>query len=110
MELRQLRYFVAVAEELNVGRAARRVYLSQPALSQQVQKFEEDLGVELLYRTKRRVELTEAGQVLLKGARQVLAQVEQTVRAVRETGGVESSRLKVGFPEYVNHTPIAEIL
>jgi DNA-binding transcriptional LysR family regulator len=110
MELRQLRYFVAVAEELNFGRAAGRVYLSQPALSQQIQKLEEDLGVTLFHRTKRRVELTEAGQVLLEGAHQVLMQVEQTVRVVREAGGAESSRLRVGFPEYANHTSVAEIL
>ncbi len=110
MELRQLKYFVAVAEELNFGRAAGRVYLSQPALSQQIRKLEEDLGVTLFYRTKRQVELTEAGQALLEGARQALVQIEQTVRAVREAGGVESSRLQVGFPEYANHTPVAEIL
>ena len=110
MELRQLKYFVAVAEELNFGRAAGRVYLSQPALSQQIRKLEEDLGVTLFYRTKRQVELTEAGQALLEGARQALVQIEQTVRAVREAGGLESSRLQVGFPEYANHTPVAEIL
>lgn len=110
MELRQLRYFVAVAEELNFGRAAERVYLSQPALSQQVRKLEEDLGVVLFYRTKRRVELTEAGKAFLKGARQVLMQIEQTVRTAREVGGAGSSRLRVGFPEYANHTPVAEIL
>ncbi len=110
MELRQLKYFVAVAEELNFGRAAGRVYLTQPALSQQIRKLEEDLGVTLFYRTKRRVELTEAGQALLEGARQVLVEIEQTVRTVREVGGAGSSRLKVGFPEYANHTAVAEIL
>lgn len=110
MELRHLRYFVAVAEELNFGRAAGRVYLSQPALSQQIRKLEEELGVALFQRSRRRVELTEAGQVLLEGARQVLVQVEQTARAVREAGGIERSQLGVGFPEYVNHTPVADIL
>jgi DNA-binding transcriptional LysR family regulator len=110
MELRQLKYFVAVAEELNFGRAARRVYLSQPALSQQIRKLEEDLGVTLLYRTKRRVELTEAGRTLLKGARQALMQIEQTARMVREVGGAEGRRLRVGFPEYANHTPVVEIM
>lgn len=110
MELRHLRYFVAVAEELNFGRGAERVYLSQPALSQQIRKLEEELGVTLFQRSRRRVELTEAGQVLLEGARQVLVQVEQTARAVREAGGIERSQLGVGFPEYVNHTPVADIL
>lgn len=110
MELRHLRYFVAVAEELNFSRAAGRVYLSQPALSQQIRKLEEELGITLFYRTKRRVELTEAGEVLLAGARQALVQVEQSVRAAREAGGAGDSRLKVGFPEYVNHTPVADVL
>jgi len=110
MELRHLRYFVAVAEELNFSRAAGRVYLSQPALSQQIRKLEEELGVNLFHRTKRRVELTEAGKVLLEGARQALVQIEQTTRAVREVGGAAGSHLKVGFPEYANHTIVAEIL
>jgi DNA-binding transcriptional LysR family regulator len=110
MELSHLRYFVAVAEELNFSRAAGRVYLSQPALSQQIQKLEGELGVALFHRTKHRVELTEAGQILLKGARRVLVQVEQTVRAAREAGGAERSQLRVGFPEYANHTPVADIL
>lgn len=110
MELRHLRYFVAVAEELNFSRAAGRVYLSQPALSQQIRKLEEELGVSLFYRTRRRVELTDAGRVLLEGARQALVQIEQTIRAAREVGGVEGSHLKLGFPEYANHTIVAEIL
>ncbi|MGH3089621.1 MAG: LysR family transcriptional regulator, partial [Rubrobacteraceae bacterium] len=110
MELRHLRYFVAVAEELNFGRAAGRVYLSQPALSQQIRKLEEELGVILFHRTKRRVELTEAGEVLLEGARHALVRIDQTVRATREVGGAGSSRLRVGFPEYVNHTPVGDML
>jgi DNA-binding transcriptional LysR family regulator len=110
MELRQLRYFVAVAEELNFSRAAGRMYLSQPALSQQIRKLEHELAVELFHRTKNRVELTEAGRALLEGARQTLVLVEQTVRAAREAGGAERSHLMVGFPEYANHTPVADIL
>ena len=110
MELRHLRYFIAVAEELSFSRAAGRMYLSQPALSQQIRKLEEELGVSLFYRTRRQVELTEAGRVLLEGARPALVQIEQTARAAREAGGVESSHLKVGFPEYANHTLVADIL
>lgn len=110
MELRHLRYFLAVAEELNFSRAATRVYLSQPALSQQIRKLEDELGVELFRRTQREVELTESGRMLLEGTQQALVQIDQSVRTLREMSGAESSRLKVGFPEYVNHTPLARIL
>ena len=110
MELRHLRYFVAVAEELSFSRAAGRMYLSQPALSQQIQKLERELGISLFHRTKNHVVLTEAGQVLLEGARRVLIQVEQTTREAREVGGAEGRHLKVGFPEYANHTPVADAL
>ncbi len=110
MELRHLRYFVAVAEELNFSRAAGRMYLSQPALSQQIQKLERELGVALFHRTKNHVALTDAGLVLLEGARRVLVLVEQTSREAREVGGAEVRHLKVGFPEYANHTPVADAL
>ena len=110
MELRHLRYFVAVAEELNFSRAAGRMYLSQPALSQQIRKLERELGVDLFHRTKNHIELTEAGLTLLEGARRVLVLVEQTAREAREVGGAEDRHLKVGFPEYANHTPIADVL
>lgn len=110
MELRHLRYFVAVAEELNFSRAAGRMYLSQPALSQQIRKLERELGVDLFHRAKNHVELTEAGLTLLEGARRVLVLVEQTAREAREVGGAEARYLKVGFPEYANHTPVADAL
>ena len=110
MELRHLRYFVAVAEELNFSRAAGRMYLSQPALSQQIRKLEQELGVLLFYRTKNHVALTEPGRALLQGARRVLVLVEQTAREVREVGGAEARHLRVGFPEYANHTPVADAL
>ena len=110
MELRHLRYFVAVAEELNFSRAAGRMYLSQPALSQQIRKLERELGVSLFSRTKTNVELTEAGHTLLEGTRKILMLVEQTAREAREVGGAEAHHLKVGFPEYANHTPVADAL
>ena len=110
MEIRQLRYFVAVAEELNFSRAAGRMYLSQPALSQQIRMLEHELGVSLFHRTKNYVALTEAGQALLQGARRVLVLVEQTAREAREVGGAEVNHLKVGFPEYANHTRVADAL
>lgn len=111
MELRRLRYFVVVAEELSFSRAAGRLYLSQPALSQQIRKLEEEIGVVLLRRTnRRRVELTEAGRALFEGASQALVQMDQSVRTAREVGGARKSRLGIGFPEYVNHTPIGGVL
>ena len=74
MELKQLRYFVAVAEELHFGRAARRLFISQPALSFDIRKFEAQLGVQLLERTNKAVALTNAGNVLLEEARRLLEQ------------------------------------
>ena len=109
MELRRLRYFVAVAEELSFSRAATNLYLSQPALSQQVRKLEAELGVKLLERDKRSVELTQAGEMLLPGIREALVRVDQSFRAAREISGIGQNQLRVGFPEYVNYTPAVSI-
>lgn len=83
VDLRRLRYFVAVAEEMHFGRAAERLYVAQPALSRQVQKLEEDLGVALLVRTSRRVELTDAGRELLTEGRALLSAALAVQRRVR---------------------------
>lgn len=83
MELRQLRYFVAIAEELHFGRAAKRQHVVQSALSQQLHLLEHCLGVRLLDRDTHHVELTPAGRILLADARQILADVERTTSAVR---------------------------
>jgi len=97
MELRHLRYFVTVAEELHFGRAATRLAIVQPSLSQQIRQLEDELGFPLLYRTKRSVELTDAGKVFLAEARQVLAQVREAKRAAQRAYRGEVGRLVVGY-------------
>jgi DNA-binding transcriptional LysR family regulator len=96
MELRHLRYFVAVAEELHFRRAAERLNIAQPALSQQIRRLEAELRAQLLLRTKREVRLTDAGRVLLEDARRILADVDRAVRATWLTSRGESGELAVG--------------
>ncbi|WP_066640838.1 LysR family transcriptional regulator [Bordetella sp. H567] len=104
MELRHLRYFVAVAEELHFGRAARRLNISQPPLSQQIRALEQDAGVELFRRDTRRVQLTPAGAELLKYARSALSHVDQGVRSARRVHQGEVGRLNVGFITSLSYT------
>src|SRR6478672_9091875 len=96
MELRRLRYFVAVAEELHFRRAAANLHLAQPALSQQVRKLELELGVDLLHRNKRSVALTQAGTVFLDEARRVLRYADEAARTARDAGSGAAGRLRVG--------------
>ncbi|WP_457882522.1 LysR substrate-binding domain-containing protein [Pseudomonas aeruginosa] len=97
MELRHLRYFIAVAEELHFGRAAERLGISQPPLSQQIQALEEEIGARLFERTNRRVELTDAGRLFLDESRQVLAQVDKAVLLACRAHLGELGELKIGF-------------
>ena len=97
MELRHLRYFIAVAEELHFGRAARVLGISQPPLSQQIQALEQELGARLFERTNRRVALSEAGRLFLDEARLVLAQVDRASDVARRAQLGELGELKIGF-------------
>jgi DNA-binding transcriptional LysR family regulator len=97
LELRHLRYFLAVAEELHFARAAERLHLSQPPLSQQIRKMEEIIGYQLFVRTSRSVRLTPAGDALLEKARRTLRNVQRDIEDVRSVGGGEVGSLNVGF-------------
>ena len=102
VELRHLRSFVAVAEELNFTRAAERLHLAQQALSKQISQLEARVGTELLIRTTRKVELTPAGAALLEQARPLLSGAEDAVAAARQAGGA-SATLTVGFVAAVTY-------
>jgi len=97
VELRHLRYFVAVAEELHFRRAAERLYVAQPAVSEQIRKLEAELGVRLFDRTHRSVSLTNPGSALLVEARRVLHQVEVAQLAARNARDTVGSRLRIGY-------------
>ncbi|MBI2948299.1 MAG: LysR family transcriptional regulator [Verrucomicrobia bacterium] len=95
MELRLLRYFVAVAEELHFGRDAQRLHISQPPLSTQIRELEDEVGVPLLLRTKRSVQLTPAGRAFLAEARQILDRTAQAKEVARRADSKEAGRLVV---------------
>jgi DNA-binding transcriptional LysR family regulator len=97
IELRHLRYFVAVAEELNFSRAAERLHMAQPPLSVAIRQLEQELGTDLLVRTTREVRLTDAGQAFLDGARRTLIELERAESDARRTAAGELGRLRVGF-------------
>ncbi|WP_179998735.1 DNA-binding transcriptional regulator HcaR [Acinetobacter sp. YH12239] len=103
MELRHLRYFITVAEELNFSKAALKLYTAQPSLSQQIKDLEEDVGVRLLNRTKRKVELTEEGAVFLEQARLTIAQAEKAINMARQVSKAKQKTLRIGF------VPVAEM-
>lgn len=97
MDLRTLRYFVAVAEELHFGRAAQRLHMAQPPLSQQIRKLELELGVQLFTRNKRSVALTQPGEFLLESARLILLQTQTAVAGVRAAGKGLVGNLAIGL-------------
>src|ERR1700748_302361 len=97
IELKHLRYFVAVAEELHFGRAAERLHLAQPPLSQQIRKLEELLGYPLFTRTSRSVTLTTAGEALLQRARRTLRNVQRDLEETRSIGRGDVGSLHIGF-------------
>jgi DNA-binding transcriptional LysR family regulator len=109
IELRQIRSFVTLAQELNFHKAAERLFITQPSLSHQIALLEATIGARLFQRDRRRVALTEAGRAILDDAEQLLAQLDMMVMKVRRIVAVDSSTLRVGFPEYANRTFIPSI-
>jgi len=97
MELRHLKNFIAVAEELSIGRAALRLHISQPPLTRQIQQLEADVGAQLLLRTPRGVELTDAGRAFVAEARNILALAEQATERAHKIGLGELGRIDVGI-------------
>ena len=97
VELRQLRYFLTVAEELHFGRAAEREHIAQPALSQQIRRLEQELGVQVFDRTSRRVQLTEPGRLLVDLARGLLEQADDAIALVRQAGHGKEGRLRLAY-------------
>ena len=110
MELRHLRYFVTVAEELHFGRAAKKLHISQPPLSMQIRAPEAELGVTLFNRTQRSVALTQAGNALLGEARHILARVDQAVLMTRRVSRGEIGELAIGFISVADYNVLPVVL
>jgi DNA-binding transcriptional LysR family regulator len=96
-ELRHLRYFTAVAEELNFSRAAERLHMAQPPLSAAIRQLERELGVDLFTRTSREVKLTDAGRTFLNGARRTLAEADRAMEDAKRAAAGELGRLRIGY-------------
>lgn len=111
MELRHLRYFLAVAEELNVTRAAARIGIAQPPLTQQIKALEAELGVELFHRIGRRIELSSAGAAFLEETRAILDRVAHATARAQRAGRGETGKLRVGFTSSASFSPfVTEVL
>lgn len=109
MELRYLSSFLAVAEELHFGRAAKRLQMAQPPLSQQIRQLERELGVQLFERSTRSVRLTSAGEAFLKPVRQVLADLDIATRVAKSAGRGEYGRVSVGFAGASSHETLPRL-
>lgn len=109
MELRQLHAFVAVAEELHFGRAAKRLQMAQPPLSQQIRRLEKQLGVQLFVRNTRSVRLTSAGESFLEPVRAVLGDLDEAVRAAKAAGRGEYGRVTIGFAGASSHETLPQL-
>ncbi|WP_197540943.1 LysR family transcriptional regulator [Pseudomonas sp. StFLB209] len=110
MELHQLRCFVMVAEELHFGRAAQRLFMTQPPLSRQIQLLERSLGVQLLDRSNRQVRLTVAGRQFLRDAQHLLAYTEQASDSARRLASGEAGQLVIGFTAVSGYNMVPELL
>ena len=97
LETRHLRYFVAVAEELSFSKAATRLHMSQPPLSQQIKALEESLGVQLLDRSRREIHLTQAGEILLNESRRILASLSTAIGTTIRAASIDAGRVRIGF-------------
>lgn len=110
LELRHLRYFITVAEELHFGRAAARLHMAQPPLSQQIRQLEEELGFQLFYRTKRSVQITEAGAVFLAECRRIMQQLDQAVQLGQQVSRGERGQLVIGFVSSAAYSVLPTLL
>ncbi len=99
MELTHLRYFIAVAEDLHFGRAAKRMHISQPPLSQSIRRLEEELGTSLFNRTSRKVELTSVGNLFLEEARAIVCRADNSVKTMHQYAAGSKGSLRLGFNE-----------
>jgi DNA-binding transcriptional LysR family regulator len=110
MELRHLRYFIVLAEELNFTRAAERLHIAQPPLSQQIRSLEDELGLQLFDRKQRPLQLTPAGRVFLEQARQIFTQVEQAIGSAQRASRGENGRIVVGINTSIANSVLPAIL
>jgi DNA-binding transcriptional LysR family regulator len=110
VELRHIRSFLAVAEELHFGRAAARLHISQPPLSQQIRRLEDEIGARLFRRTNRRVQLTPAGRAFLAEARQTIASAERAVGAAQRAERGEVGELVIGYVTSSTYGPLPDVI